>query len=433
MKAYNDYMDNISVSDTQHRRFVTCAATVKPSRRSIMARRYAAAFACLAVILLGALTVPRLLQNNVVPAPGSNPLLSQPGASTSVPIPANDYTLIFNKASRQVSADKTYIPGHFWQELTAAELQKVFSGLADTHTLTATVNFKSDETGAALFNIDAHAVSTGGLKTYIQIAPGEAVADYVLDGDSKISDVLGTAVTAGYFETKPNSKRQRNVIYLASFNLSGLGYYVELSGGEAESAVLQVELSSLVGLLIKGGAADLSIFNNPVIPELREDGLDLKEAYADPDFGAYLPKNVPSGFTFESAMRFINQQSNYLNALWLKGMGDIQWRVSPFDEDDKSRTTSAADTQNYDLALYPVPRSESVPRDLREIVNNPIFRIEDLTLEVVEARAYEVADAGDISGPRMHFSVLYGDILVEINAKGAAPEAIFKMLQQSKK
>lgn len=433
MKAYNEYMDNISVSDTLHRRFVSCTTNARPSRCPIMVRRYTAAFACLAVILLGVLTVPRLLQNNMVPTPGGNPPVSQPGVSTSAPDPADEYVLIFNKTDRQISGDKIYIRGHFWQELTSDELQKVFPGLTDTHTVTATVNFQSDEAGAVLFNIDAYAVSAGGLTTYIQIIPGKVVADYVLNGDVKTSDVLGTAVTAGYFETKPNSKWQRNVNYFASFKLSSLGYYVELSGGESENATLRDEFSSLIGLLIKGGAADLSIFDNPVIPELREDELNLNEAYADPDFGAYLPQNVPSGFAFESAMRFMNQKNNYLSALWVKGMGDIHWRVSALEEDDKARLTSVADTQNYDLALYPVPRAESVPRELREIVDNPIFRIEDLTLEVVQARAYEVADAGDISGPRMRFSVLYGDILVEINVKGATREAVFEMLQQIKK
>ena len=39
-------------------------------------------------------------------------------------------------------------------------------------------------------------------------------------------------------------------------------------------------------------------------------------------------------------------------------------------------------------------------------------------------------DLGDISGPRMHFGVPYGNILVEINVKGASPEAVFEMLQQ---
>ncbi len=53
-----------------------------------------------------------------------------------------------------------------------------------------------------------------------------------------------------------------------------------------------------------------------------------------------------------------------------------------------------------------------------------------MSLEVVQTRAYEVSDAGDEPGYRMRFGVLYGDILVELNVKGAAPEAIFEMLGQ---
>lgn len=66
-------------------------------------------------------------------------------------------------------------------------------------------------------------------------------------------------------------------------------------------------------------------------------------------------------------------------------MGYVTWRISRFDEDDKTRITSAADRKNYDLAFYPIPRAESVPGELREIVDNPIFLVDELTLGVVEA------------------------------------------------
>lgn len=101
-------------------------------------------------------------------------------------------------------------------------------------------------------------------------------------------------------------------------------------------------------------------------------------------------------------------------------------------EDDEARITSVADTRNYDLSLYPIPHANSVPYELREIVNDPIFRSEELTLEAVQARAYEVLDAGDEPGCRMRFGVLYGDTLVEINVKGARPEAIVQILQEIK-
>lgn len=175
-------------------------------------------------------------------------------------------------------------------------------------------------------------------------------------------------------------------------------------------------------------ADDTSLFEPPQGNEL-----SFPAAYADPEFGSYLPRNLPFGFTFESARRVINQEQNSLNALWTKGMGYIQWRISVPRADDKIRITSIADTQNYDLSLYPIPRADSVPDALREIVNNPIFRSEDLMLNVVRTRAYEVSDAGDEPGCRMRFGVLYGDILVEINVKGATPETMFQILEQIKK
>jgi len=158
--------------------------------------------------------------------------------------------------------------------------------------------------------------------------------------------------------------------------------------------------------------------------------LSLDEARADDDFGAYLPKSVPSGFTFESAFRFTGDESDFLSVLWTKGMSEIHWSVSRLEEKDKARITSVADRENYDLSLYPIPHAESVPEDMREIVDDPIFRIDELTLDAVKARAFEVRDSGDVSGPRMNFSVLYGDTLVKLNVKGASPEEIYDILKE---
>jgi hypothetical protein len=431
MKAYNEYMNKILVSSTLHQRLVSCADDTRHVHRPIMIKRYAAAFACLAVVLLGLFAMSQFMQNNLTPTPGENPSVSQSGKDAPAPDASSKYTLYFNKADSQSAADIA-IPGHFWQELTNEELKAIFPSLTKTHSITATANFQSDKSGASLFNIDAHAVSAAGLKTYIQLAPGEVVLDYRFDAETKASDILGTPVTAGYFETNPNSKGLSNVIYFATFKLSDVAYYVELGGAEAEKEALKEEFTSLIGTLIKGGAADISVFY-PIIPELRNDRLSLDEARADADFGAYLPETPPEGFAFESATRFINQERNTLFINWTKGMGSISWRVSLLDDNDKTRITSVTNTKNYDLALYPIPRADSVPADLREIVDNPIFLIDELTVDTVRARTYEISDSGDEPGPRMRFSVLYGDILVELRVKGASPEAMFEILQQIKK
>ncbi|MBE5966447.1 MAG: hypothetical protein E7255_05705 [Lachnospiraceae bacterium] len=441
MKAYNEYMNQIYVSDTLHQKILSYAGNAKPVRRPVISRRYAAAFACLIVAMLGIFTIPRVIRRSTVPLPDqslphemmpspvNNVNLPQPGKDKDAAEKTKNYTLIFNGASRQSSTDIA-IPGHFWQELTEDELTAILHSLPDTFSITATANYRNDENGAALFNIDAHAVSTSGSKAYIQIAPGEVILDYILEGDVKTSNVLGTEVTAGYFESRRNSKGIRNVIYFASFKLSDVAYYVELGGEEAESEAFREEITELVGLLVQGGAADL-VALSPVVPELRDDKLDLSAARTDVDYGAYLPAALPDGFVFEDARRFINQEQNELTAYWRKGMGYIDWRVMTLEEDDKTRITSLSDTQNYDLTLYPIPRADSVPNEIREIVDNPIFLSKELTLEAVKARTYEVSDSGDEPGPRMRFSVLYGeDILVEFNVKGASAEEMFEILQQ---
>ena len=83
---------------------------------------------------------------------------------------------------------------------------------------------------------------------------------------------------------------------------------------------------------------------------------------------------------------------------------------------------------NYDLALYPIPRASSVPKELRQIVDNPIFYAEELTQDAVWARAYKTGETGDSDGWRMTFSVIYGDTVVEIRGKGVNPEWIYQQL-----
>ena len=329
--SVSDALHKKIVSCALHRESASRAAKGKPFHRINIARRYTAALVCLAVVIPGVAAASYLLSRpdrwNVTPAPGTDSSISQPGsavshsdssvsqpgpsvtppgssgfqpgssvadASQSVTQPgsavshsdpaalqpgkdtptsdaSHTYTLYFNKADFQTAA-KTVIPGHFWQELNDKELKAIFPGLAGTYSITATANFRSDKGEASLFNIDAHIVSAAGHMTYIQLAPGEVFIDYKIDVRAKSSDVLGTAVTAGYFETRPNSKGQRNVLYFASFKLSGITYYVELGGAEKEKEALEDEISKLIGLLIDGGPADLDIFD-PVVPELREERL----------------------------------------------------------------------------------------------------------------------------------------------------------------
>lgn len=156
----------------------------------------------------------------------------------------------------------------------------------------------------------------------------------------------------------------------------------------------------------------------------------LTEARENAEYGAYLPSQAPSGYVQYSITHKWGEGDDSLYGLWTKGMRELRWRITDLTEADKNRITSIEDTVNYDMGLYPIPLAESVPKELWNVVNNPIFKAEELTLDAVWKRAYQVKDAGDVSGYRMQFSVLYGDVVVEINSKGVDPEWVYEELAQ---
>ena len=161
-----------------------------------------------------------------------------------------------------------------------------------------------------------------------------------------------------------------------------------------------------------------------------EEYKSLTEARENTEYGTYLPSQAPSGYVQYSITHTWGEGDDSLYGLWTKGMRELRWNITNLTETAQNRITSIEDTINYDMGLYPIPLAESVPKELRGIVNNPIFRAEELTLDAVWKRAYRVEDAGDVSGYRMQFSVLYGDVVVEINSKGVDPEWVYEELAQ---
>ncbi len=151
---------------------------------------------------------------------------------------------------------------------------------------------------------------------------------------------------------------------------------------------------------------------------------DLTQEALYEQMGEFLPKEAPEGFSFESA-----SFSDYgYSVLWSRGLEDLNWKIRDYNENDARCITDIEDTENYDLSLYPIPRAESVPEELMEIVNDPIFRAEDLTQEVVYSRAYKVDAIGDTDGYRMMFSVLYKNKVISIVSKGVSPEWLYNQL-----
>lgn len=164
-------------------------------------------------------------------------------------------------------------------------------------------------------------------------------------------------------------------------------------------------------------------------PPLGGEQLTQQQAYAQPKFGAYLPK-IPADYGFNSAVAVADKTGDRLFASWSRGHEDFTVHISELGQEDKSRIVAVEDTSLYDMSLYPIPWCDSMPPDKAPIIENPIFKAEDLTVDLIRLREYIRGEQNDPSGNsvNLHFSVLYGDILVAVTTEGVSAQTLFDAL-----
>lgn len=137
--------------------------------------------------------------------------------------------------------------------------------------------------------------------------------------------------------------------------------------------------------------------------------------------GEYIPTVLPKGYVFESA--YVNQElaEENLTVCWSRGMDLIVIHLT-----DGGETTAVVDIdrpETYDERLYDIPFGETVPQEYRQSVQNPVFAVEDFSMEIVESRMLVYEDNGDADTPRGNFSVLYPDgVVAAFNGRGTAQE-----------
>ncbi len=399
--------------------------------------KFCAVAACFGLIITSAFAIDRIVNDtSTSPIPTKNNPLAP--AQNNIRIP----TIPYNTAATQpfdvcytyyadvssiISADRLSIPGYFTEELNETELIEVLpDGFVNTEDYSGYASF--DHTGTLIavhINVKTRLPKSDILVT---ISTSDSTDCYVLNG-SPIKSFCGTVEFYRYIY-----RTDTDITFFADTHRDGVYYHFEMhtTPDNFDFDAAHQEFTSVLTRFTNNGkdvkVPDFSLITPDVIPEYRNDILTLSEAISDPDFGAYMLANVPAGYQNESIRRYTDQNQNYLSGLWTHGYDSLSWRVYYLGGNDSARITNAADTINYDLSLYPIPRAESVPEELREIVDNPIFLCDELTLDVIYKRAYTIDDSGDSEGYRMRFSVLYGDIIVEISTKGISPEWLYEQL-----
>ena len=389
--------------------------------------------ACICLVIAAAALAPTLFpgKSPAPPVADATPPQNTPGVTDeneNVSGPQRTWTVNYNDVTAALDAARLSIPGYFTEELNEPELAAVEPG-RKTEWMGYSGNAGFDGEGSLVAVYLRVTTPLPDTVVSVTISETAQVRDYILTDEPVISRCGDVEYTIYQYDAG-----SAGVFLEANAKINGRFFSFEMTAAGNDPAGLEQAKEAFRQVLecftyYPEDGPDLSAVTAEAVPEWFDRELTQEEALDDPDFGAYMLNTTPAGFAEESIRRYKDQNFDNLSGLWTRGYYDsLSWKVSYFSEDDAARLTGVEDTENYDLSLYPIPRADSVPEELRAIVDNPIFDADELTLDAVYARSYQINDAGDTDGWRMDFSVKYGNILVRVNAKGVAPEWVYDQL-----
>lgn len=392
--------------------------------------KWGAMAACFCLLVAAVTVAPGLFPGTVPLPPGSNDFPVQtnnPNQSEGAEHtegPWSPWQANFNMVTGVMDAARRYIPGYFTEELSKAEIAAVEPGMRYEYMqYSGHGGFDGDGDLVAVYLTVTTSIPENNVS--VVLSQSDTVRDYILDAEPVVS-ICNQVEYRVYQWDCGNS----GVTLAADAVINDCTFAFTLETSQQDLEQAKEDFTRVLECFAydKDGNPDLTAIVADEIPEWFDKTLSHKEALDDPTYGAYMIQVLPNGFAEESVRRYKDQASDYLSGLWTRGYDELQWRVYTISEADKTRLTGVAEREKYDLSLYPIPRASSVPEELREIVDDPIFSAEDLTMDAVWARAYKTGETGDSSGWRMAFSVRYGDIIVEVRTKGVDPQWVYQQL-----
>ena len=454
---YRSYMDRVERGESRHQQIMDVLREGRaPAGRGSRMAHYAVLAACLALVCAAGLGGLRYLGDYYLNQ--DLPAYETPGPATNTPghdIPGDNpggegYTLLVGDpfdgqphSSPSISAldypDCTDSPaiagdialpaGHFTEDMTAQEIITALGGGDQVPWLLYWAGFGVD--GSVLYDGEGAvwqatltgADTTGSGTTFtLALSPGRLPVRDLVYQDAGEQEVNGVTVTTWYYW----SDLDGTYTYGAEFLSGDTGVRFTCTSADGERAALLTNCLVTVGT---GGGFTTSHLTPDEIPEWRSESLTLEQAEKETLLGAYVPDQIPSGFTFESAHRELGQGRNYMTLFWSGYYTHISIRIELLDDPAGQAVTDVDAPERYDVNRYETPWADSVPEAYRQEFDNPVFAAADLTEEVVSARMrYVTGDAGDVDGWRGDFSVLYtGGVLVRYDLKGVTPEQAYEL------
>ena len=440
MKNYEMYMDRQSVSDSLHEGLLTLEP---PARRSGDWRRWGALAAC--CVLAVGLGLWRLgaRQTPGEDGPGTSAISGQEPLTDDVP------QITYRRETVSVAAAIALPDGSFTRELPAEQLaallaregESLDSVLAALGWTDYALRGEAIYDGAGqLWLLTVTGQHPDGPEFTLELCPGELPPSCVVTPAQESTQVNGVSVSAWYGSWDRDGDGKTEHVCESEFMAGDVGVHYENADApftarygstDGELGGAQKLNAMAVGRFL-GQGVDLSeIMTTEDVPAWREESFSsLTQARQEEEFAPYLPtENVPGCGEFYGHLSWQESSYNDLFVRWSRGYDDVEVAVCRCSQPQYALADVNAPEQ-YDVRLYDIPWSESVPEEYRDMVYDPVFRAEDMSLSVVQARTLYREDTGEGRTVSIRFAVLHPDgTLVRYLCKGLTAEQVWAMVE----
>ena len=441
MKNYEMYMDRQSVSDSLHEGLLTLEP---PARRSGDWRRWGALAAC--CVLAVGLGLWRLgaRQTPGEDGPGTSAISGQePQPVDAVP------EITYREETGGAAADIALPDGSFAREIPAEQLTALFAREGESLDSVLSALGWTDYAlrGEAIYDgagqlwlLTITGRHPDGPEFTLELCPGSLPPSCVVTPAQESTQVNGVAVSAWYGSWDRDGDGKIEHVCESKFMAGDVGVHYEsvdapftaqygFAGGELGGAQ---KLNAMLAGRATGQGIDLSgVMTAGDVPAWREESFStLAQARQEEEFVPYLPTaDVPGYGEFYGRLSWQEGSYNDLFVRWSRGYDDVEVDVCRCPEKTHSPVDVDAPEQ-YDVRLYDTPWAETVPEKYRDMVYDPVFRAEDMSLSVVQARILYREDTGEGRTVSIRFAVLHPDgTLVQYICKGLTAEQVWDMVE----
>ena len=474
MEHYRSYMDRVKLSPEEHRALMDALeGKGRPARRPSPARWLTAA-ACLALVCAAAFGMWRLAglpggdtgpSQMLEEIPGgqntAGPEATDPAPEDTEPIAADwdsEYVLspedpfdgqphssfciqgVEYGENDRLAASIAYPDGWFEEQLTRTQMVELLGGPGAEDAPWSLYWVGYDITGKAVYDGEGNlwqlwlnGVSRSNEHNgfTLTVRPGDYPLTDMIAPNQTSTDLNGVTVygsKSGRYGWDDSG--EMGYIYEITMMSGDAGLNFEARQLEEEDAALMCTQAANTFAGTKLYLDSLLVYDGE-IPDWGSQVLTWEEAMADEKFGAYVPTDVPDGFTFDGAWREWGQNRNYLFLRWTGYYTNISIDIWDASTVGDLPITDPADREKYDVNLYTIPYADSVPEEYWQEFGRPVFAIEDVTPEVIAARMrYVDDDSGDVDSWRGDFYVYYEseNVLVRYDLDGVTPQEAYDLI-----